>query len=207
MVSLCVAKLSATGQNPPMLSNLQQRAEHDLRFIRSAMARAEGMSSVSGLGGVWMGAVALAAALFAASRPLPEQLLIWIGAAAVAAPLGAVACWRKGRRGGGFIPWEPVRCFLLCLVPAVGIATILTLTLWSRAPELIPAMWLMLYGCGVLAAGTYAVAAVVALGASFIVLGAASLLLDAAWNNAVLGVGFGGLHTGFGLWVYRHHGG
>lgn len=191
-----------------MLLDLQQRAEHDLRFIRSAMARAEGMSSVSGLGGIWMGGIALAAAVLAASRPaLQEQLLIWIGAAAIAAPLGAAACWRKGRRGGVFIHWDPVRRFLLCLVPAVGVAVILTLRLWSSEPALIPAVWLMLYGCGVLAAGTYAVGAVVALGAAFIVLGAASLLLDAAWSNVVLAAGFGGLHIGFGIWVYKRHGG
>ncbi len=188
--------------------DLQQRAEHDLRFIRSAMARAEGMSSVSGLGGIWMGGIALAAAALAASRPtLQEQLLIWIGAAAIAAPRGAAACWRKGRRGGVFIHWDPVRRFLLCLVPAVAVAVVLTLRLWSSEPALIPAVWLMLYGCGVLAAGTYAVAAVVVLGAAFIVLGATSLLLDPAWSNAVLAAGFGGLHIGFGIWVYERHGG
>jgi len=191
-----------------MLLDLQQRAEHDLRFIRSAMARAEGMSSVSGLGGIWMGGVALVAALLAPMRPaLPEQLLIWIGAAAVAAPLGAIACWRKGRRGGVFIHWDPVRRFLLCLVPAIAVAVILTLRLWSSEPALIPSVWLMLYGCGVLAAGTYAVPAVVTLGGAFIVLGASSLVLDPAWSNIALAAGFGGLHIGFGLWVYKRHGG
>ncbi|HEX7037429.1 MAG TPA: hypothetical protein VF210_16780 [Pseudomonadales bacterium] len=190
-----------------MLLDLQQRAEHDLRFIRSAIARAEGMSSVSGLGGIWMGAVALIAAALAASRPLPEQLLIWIVAAAIAAPLGALACWRKGRRGGVFIHWDPVRRFLLCLVPAIVVAVLLTARLWASAPTLIPSVWLMLYGCGVLAAGTYAVGAVVALGAGFILLGACSLLLDAAWSNGLLAAGFGGLHIGFGFWVYKRHGG
>lgn len=191
-----------------MLLDLQQRAEHDLRFIRSAMARAEGMSSVSGLGGIWMGGVALVAAVLADARPtLPDQLLIWIGAAAVAVPLGTLACWRKGRRGGLFIHWDPVRRFLLCLVPTIAVAAVLTLRLWSSEPTLIPAIWLMLYGCGVLAAGTYAVGAVVALGAAFIALGIASLLLDPAWSNSALAAGFGGLHIGFGFWVYRRHGG
>jgi hypothetical protein len=191
-----------------MLLHLQQRAEHDLRFIRSAMARAEGMSSVSGLGGMLMGVVALAAASFAATRQaMPEQLLIWISAAAVAAPLGAVTCWRKGQRSGTFTHWDPVQRFVLCLVPACGVGAALTARLWSSDPGLIPAVWLMLYGCGVLAAGTYAVAAVVALGAAFIGIGAASLLLDPVWSNAALAAGFGGLHIGFGYWVYKRHGG
>ena len=191
-----------------MLLDLQQRAEHDLRFIRSAMARAEGMSSVSGLGGIWMGAIALGAAALAAPRPaLSEQLLIWIGAAGVATPVGAIACWRKGRRGEVFIHWDPVRRFLLCLVPAVGVATVLTLRLWHSEPALIPSIWLMLYGCGVLAAGTYAVPAVVALGGAFILLGASSLLLEPRFSNIVLAAGFGGLHIGFGYWVYKRHGG
>lgn len=190
-----------------MLLDLQQRAEHDLRFIRSAMARAEGMSSVSGLGGVWMGIVALVAAVIAASRPLQEQLEIWIGAAAIAAPLGALACWRKGRRGAAFVHWDPVRRFLLCLVPAIVIAVLLTTRLWESDPALIPTVWLMLYGCGVLAAGTYAVGAVVALGAGFILLGTCGLLLDPTWSNGLMAAGFGGLHIGFGFWVYKRHGG
>lgn len=191
-----------------MLMNLQQRAEHDLRFIRSTMARAERMSSVSGLGGIWMGGVAMVAALLAATRPaLSEQLLFWMAAAAVALPLGTFACRRKGRRRDLFIHWDPVRRFVLCLVPAVAVAAALTLRLWSSDPALIPPVWLMLYGCGVLAAGTYAVTAVVTLGGSFVLLGAWSLLLDPVWSNVVLAAGFGGLHIGFGFWVYKRHGG
>ena len=44
-----------------MLLNMHNRAEQDLEYIRAAMARVEGVSSVSGMGGMLMGFVACAA--------------------------------------------------------------------------------------------------------------------------------------------------
>ena len=192
-----------------MLLDMQQKAEQDLRFIRDAMARVEGVSSVSGLGGMLMGAVALLAASFASRyASLSDQLFIWLAAAIVAVALGSWACWRKARKAGTLVHWDPVRRFLMCLVPVIGVAGILTWRLWvSGSLELVPALWMMLYGCGVLAAGTYAVAAVLTLGGCFIVVGVCSLVLPVAWSNALLGFSFGGLHVVFGWWLFKHHGG
>lgn len=192
-----------------MLLDLQQKAEQDLRFIRQAMERVEGVSSVSGLGGILMGLIALGATWIASELvDLRSQLEVWIYSAMFAVSVGAAACWRKAVRGDAKIHWDPVRRFLLCLVPVILVAVVLTFRLWpTPSAELIPALWLMLYGCGTLAAGTYAVNAVLSLGGCFIVVGLTAMVTPVEWSNALLAVGFGGLHIVFGAWVYRYHGG
>jgi hypothetical protein len=189
--------------------DIQQKAEQDLRFIREAMARVEGVSSVSGLGGILMGAIALSAAAVAANKiALDEQLYVWVMAAIVASITGSLACWHKANKTGSLVHWDPIRRFLLCLVPVIAVAALLTWRLWeSEAIVFVPALWMMLYGCGVLAAGTYAVGVVLTLGGCFIVIGACSLVLPVEWSNALLALSFGGLHIVFGWWLFKHHGG
>jgi hypothetical protein len=72
---------------------------------------------------------------------------------------------------------------------------------------LIPAVWLLLYGTGVLAGGAFSVAAVRLLGVVFMALGIAALFTPPAWGNVWLGIGFGGLQLVFGLYIARRHGG
>jgi len=191
-----------------MLVDIRNKAEQDLDFIRAAMDRAEGASSVSGLGGVLMGVVGVAAAVVAQNQSQQsDQLLIWMLAALVAVVVGGVACVGKARRSLGEIHWDPVRRFLLCLLPSLVAGALLTGALWQVSTmALIPAVWLLCYGCGVVAAGSYAVRPVRLMGMCFMLLGVAALLLP-DWLNQLLAVGFGGLHLVFGTWVYRKYGG
>jgi hypothetical protein len=192
-----------------MLFDLQQKAQQDLQFIRQAMERAEGVSSVSGLGGMLMGLTALLTAAVAIQESsLRAQLSIWITAAAFAVVIGALASWRKAAGEGLALHWDPLRRFLLCLVPVIAVAAMLTWRLWETPSiDVVPALWMMLYGAGVLAAGTYAVVAVRMLGACFIALGAVAIVCPVAWSNGLLAASFGGLHVLFGWWLYKRHGG
>jgi hypothetical protein len=73
--------------------------------------------------------------------------------------------------------------------------------------HILPALWMLLYGCGVLAAGTYAVTPIMHMGFCLLAAGTLMTALPRGWENFGLGLGFGGLHTLFGWQVYRHHGG
>ncbi len=188
--------------------SLRDRAAEDLAYIRSAMDRVEGSSSVSGLGGILMGSIALVTAVL--SRPifdLQAQLLVWIYAAAIAVVVGGLTSWLKVRRQASHIPWDPVRRFCLCLIPNVGAAAAVTVALWhGPGVVFLPAMWMLFYGCGVLAAGTYAVLPVRLMGLCFILGGVIALWMP-MWGVISLGLTFGGLHIVFGAWVYFRHGG
>jgi len=189
--------------------DIREQATENLRFIRGAMERAERVSSASGAGGMAMGAIALCAmALAATVDAVQDQLTIWIGAAFFALIAGGVGSWLKARRNDLTLLGDPGRRFLLCLIPALLVGAVLTFSLWQTdQASLIPAFWMMFYGCGVLAAGTYAAPPVMQMGGCFIVAGLFTHALPAAWSNVLLGLTFGGLHLYFGYQVYRHHGG
>jgi len=45
------------------------------------------------------------------------------------------------------------------------------------------------------------------MGVAFVALGVIAALAPATWASALLAVGFGGLHVGFGIVIVRRHGG
>jgi len=157
-------------------------AEGNLRYIRQTMERATTLSSVSGLGGVVMGCVALLAGGFAHWQVAPGdtsgQLRIWLAAAVVSFLVGVVSTLWKTRSLGQTLFNDAGRRFLTCLVPSLAVGAMLTAALWSRQQwSLIPPIWMLCYGTGVLSAGTYAARPVPWMGAAFLALG------TVAWQN------------------------
>lgn len=192
-----------------MQVDLREQASDNLRFIRGAMERAGRVSTASGIGAMAMGAVALLAMAVASARAgLEAQLAVWIAAAFAALLAGALGSVHKARRNNLPLLGDPGRRFLLCLIPPLLVGVVLTTSLWGTPQSaLLPGLWMMLYGAGVLAAGTYAAPPVMHMGVVFLVAGLFTHALPAAWSNVLLGVVFGGAHLGFGFQVYRHHGG
>jgi hypothetical protein len=189
------------------LPSLGQHAEANLQFIRRTMERSSTFTAVPGLGGAGMGAVGVAASLIAERQGSTWQwLLVWLAAAAVALAIGVAAIWRKAARTGA--PLTAGRRFALGLAPPLVAGAALTWGLSVHGDTaLMPPVWLLLYGTGVLAGGAFSVAAVRLLGLAFMGLGIAALVTAPAWGNLWLGVGFGGLQLGFGLYIARRHGG
>ncbi len=191
------------------MTSFGQHAEENLQFIRRTMERSSTFTAVPGLGGVGMGAIGLAAAALAANQPSPDRwLVVWLLAGVVALGVGVTSVWRKATRLAAPLAGAVGRRFAMSLAAPLAAGAALTWGVWMHDDwALLPPVWLLLYGTGVLAGGVFSVAAVRLLGLAFMALGVAALVTPPAWGNAWLGLGFGGLQIAFGLYIARRHGG
>jgi hypothetical protein len=181
----------------------------NLSFIRDTMERATSFTAVPGWGGVAIGITALAASAIAAAQPTSRRwLAVWLGEAVVAFALGSVALARKSRAVRTPLFSRPARRFLLSYLPPIAVGALLTPVLWrDGAAASLPGMWLLTYGTGVVTGGAFSVRAVPLMGLGFMALGAVALVTPPGWHDALLALGFGGLHIGFGWFIARRHGG
>jgi hypothetical protein len=102
----------------------------------------------------------------------------------------------------------PIRKLVLSFSPPIAAGSILTVALHAAgAMAQVPGMWMLLYGAGVISAGTYSVTIVPFMGAAFMLAGLVALIAPAAWGTWMLIAAFGGLHIFFGLLIARRHGG
>jgi len=187
---------------------LHDRAIDNLRYIRETIERAGAFTAVPGWGFVAMGLVAIAAGLAAAGRDEAGWTITWSAAAAVASVIAIVMVARKARRVGLPVLSGPGRKLALSFAPPVLVAALLTAVLLRRGTaDLLPGLWLALYGTGVIAGGTFSVRIVPVMGMFFVLLGALALALPPAYGNALMIAGFGGLHLVFGLIIARRYGG
>lgn len=188
---------------------LHTHAMNNLRYIREAMEHSSSFTSVPGLEGVLVGCTALVAG-FLATRPglAGDWLAIWMGDALLALVIGIWGLHRKARSQGVRLLRGVGRRFLFMVTPPLLAALLLTLVLKdSTSAWVIPALWLLLYGSGIVSAGTFSVRPVPIMGLCFIGLGCVALIAPPAWANLLLTVGFGGLHIVFGAIIARDYGG
>jgi hypothetical protein len=181
----------------------------NLSFIRRTMERATSFTSVPGWGGVAMGITAVTAALVAhGHRGTAAWLAIWLAAGAVSLVIGIGTMSAKARRAGTSVFSYSGRRFVLSYVPPLLVGLLLTVVLARHGVQaVLPGTWLLLYGTGVVTGGAYSVRAVPLMGLCFMAVGAFALFAPPGWGNALMGLGFGGLHIGFGLVIARRHGG
>jgi hypothetical protein len=173
------------------------------------MEKAASFTAVPGLGAMAVGVTALTAAAIA-PRPASARawLLNWAVAAACAFAFGAVAVFWKARRAGTPLLAGPGRKCVLSFFPPLLTGGVLALALYGAGmTRLLPGVWLLLYGVGVMSAGTFSVRIVPVMGACFMLVGVAALFCPAAWGNALMAAGFGGLHILFGAIIARRYGG
>jgi hypothetical protein len=192
---------------PRSLDSLDARALDNLRFIRETMEQAAGATAVSGWGMVLAGVVALAAAGVAATGRY-GWVGPWLAAAGAAPVVSLVATFRKARRPSAAPVVGVARKLLLAFTPTMLAGAFLTAALLrAESRALLPALWLLLYGAAIMAAGAFSVRSVPVMGACFLVLGVVALVAPATWGNALLALGFGGLHVVFGARIARKYGG
>ena len=197
----------ATPPNVRPPAGLRDHAAANLRYIRETMETSGSFTSVPGWGGIAMGLSAIAAAAVSFAAP-QHWLTIWLVDGILAFAIGVVTMARKAKGQGVRLSRGVARRFLLGLAPPLIAAIALTAVLVRLQTEtVIPGMWLLLYGAGVVAGGTYSVRMVPIMGGCFMGLGFIALLAPAGWTNLLLAVGFGGLHIVFGALIVRSHGG
>ena len=191
------------------LDDLQDRAARDLRYIRDTMSRAGAFTALSGFGFVTVGLGAMATGLIARASADPlDRVRLWLVDAAVSVLIGLASTAVKARRSGQPLLSGPFRKFAFGFGPAIVAGAILTAAmLRDGALNYLPATWLLLYGAGLVAGGAFSVRIVPAMGGCFLALGTAAALGPLAWGEALLMLGFGGVHVGFGALVARSYGG
>jgi hypothetical protein len=187
---------------------MQERAMDNLRYIRQTMERAGTFTAVSGWGEVVMGGTAIIAALIASRLGVVGWVTTWLVEAALAAAVAAVFMTAKARAAGIPLITGPVRKLILSFSPPMLVGIVLTALFVARGLEsLLPGSWMLLYGTGVVTAGTYSVRIVPVMGSAFMLLGAWALFAPASWSTALMVAGFGGLHIVFGTLIARRYGG
>jgi hypothetical protein len=95
----------------------------------------------------------------------------------------------------------------LTFLPSVLAAMILTAALYHLGlARLLPGVWALCYGAGILSGGAFSIPLLPAMGLCFLTSGAVALFVPAL-GNLLMAASFGGLHILFGLWIAKYHGG
>lgn len=187
---------------------IQARAIDNIAFIRQTMERAGTFTAISGWGEVAIGCTAILAALVADRLGTAGWVATWLVELVVAGLVSAAFVARKARTAHVPLWSGPLRKLVLSFSPPMAVGAVLTAALLrTGATAFIPGTWMLLYGAGVISAGTYSVRTVPAMGVAFMAMGAVALFTPSSWDLWLLLAGFGGLHILFGLLIARRHGG
>ena len=181
----------------------------NLRYIRETMERASAFTAVPGWGQVAIGLSAIGAAYVAAHQANRRAWLgVWLAEAIISMLIAGWLMDRKARALHVPLFSGPGRKVAFSLSPPIVVGCLLTVVLFRAGlVNVIPGMWLLLYGTGVVTGGMFSVRAVPAMGLCFMLLGAVALFSPAAYANWFMATGFGGLHVLFGAIIVRKYGG
>lgn len=193
-------------EEPPAL---HERAMDNLKYIRATMERASTFTLISGWGQVAIGATAmLAAAIASRQTSFRNWMFVWLFEVVVALLIAGWSMDRKARRSSAPLLSGPGRKILFSLTPPIFAGALLTIVLYRAGlTDAIPALWLLLYGTGVITGGMFSVSVVPIMGLCFMSLGAAALVSPSGYANWFMAAGFGGLHIIFGTIIARRYGG
>ena len=184
-----------------------ERAEHTLETIRTLMDRSQRYEHLSGYSGLLAGGTALlgCAALGFNLLPFGPRLdfaVVWSTVFAVAFAGHLVITFGRARQRGEPVWSRQARTVLLAVLPSLGASVAITV-LMGRLDrlDLLPALWLLLYGCGALATSFFAPRSIAWLGATCLTMGIISLVVLSGHAIMTMALGFGATHIAFGVSV------
>ena len=194
------------GEDPVSISS---GAAENLRYIRSTIEAAHTFTTVPGNGCIAMGIAALIAAGLEVVPAFADHWLpIWLTAAVVSCAVALYFMEQKAHAQGLSLRRSVAQRFFLTLAPAFVAGGILTAALLHQVGrDIIAGIWLLTYGVGIAACGTFSIPVVLIAGFAFMGLGTVTLVAPAAWAPALLALGFGGVHLVLGYLIRRDYGG
>ena len=134
-------------------------------------------------------------------------MALWGLEALCAFAVGTSAVFWKARKVQTPLFSRPGRKFVLGLFPPMLAAAVLSVVIYRAGVfYLLPGVWLLLYGAGVVTAGAYSVKS----SRSWACASCSRELWPVcppAWANSIMAAGFGGLHIVFGTIIARRYGG
>lgn len=189
--------------------NLSDHAIKNLQFIRETMERSTHFTAVPGYGGILMGVTAIVTAYIAAQQVYRRDWLIaWLIEACLAFSIGLLAMWQKSKIADQSLFSIPARKFAFGFTPSLIAGIAITLGLWKYEHyDMMPPVWMLLYGASVVTGGAFSVRIVPVMGWFFMALGALAFALPAGYENIFMGASFGLLHIVFGVIIARRYGG
>jgi hypothetical protein len=198
--------VSKAHEQPPALHD---RAMDNLRYIRETMERATAFTAISGRGEMAIGATALVASVVAAQQATSKSwVAVWLAEGLISLLIAGWSMDRKARAVQMPLFAGPGRKAVFSLCPPIIAGGLLTIVLVQAGmTNVIPGVWLLLYGTGVITGGMFSVRAVPAMGLCFMALGAIALFSPPAFANWFMAAGFGVLHIVFGAIIVRKYGG
>ena len=182
----------------------------NLQIIRDTMKRSHAVTSVSGVGVMAMGAVALLGAYLAPLLGNAEgRMYGWLMVAILGCCIGVVSIWYQSGGQGPVTRLRAGRRFGLSLAPPIVAGCVLTYVFLQIGYfDIMPGIWMLCYGAGIMTAGAFSIRLIPIMGMVFMLLGTIGLYLPSDWFQPVwqhlalvdfyLGAVFGGVHLLFG---------
>jgi hypothetical protein len=184
-----------------------EHAEHTLETIRTLMERSQRYEYISGYSGLMAGAVTILGCAILRLDLIPlahpaDFAVVWSAVFAIAFAGHLLLTFGRACQRGEPVWSRQARTVLLAVLPAFGAALAVTALIrrLGRA-DLLPAIWLTLYGCGTLATSFFAPRSIAWLGATCFAVGIAALLAPHTYPILTMAIGFGVSHLGFGIAV------
>ena len=166
-------------------------------------------TAVSGWGMAIIGVTVFPVAWWSAHQHSPLRwLMIWLAEAALAICISLGSMHWKTRVNQ--VPfWSlAARRFVFSFIPPLLAAALLTIAIYRAGfTPVLPGLWLLLYGAGVITGGAFSVRPVPLMGMVFVLTGVVALFAPAPWSNWLMAGGFGLLHIIFGGIIARRYGG
>jgi hypothetical protein len=184
-----------------------EHAEHTLETIRTLMDRSQRYEHLSGYSGLLAGGTTLLGSVALGLKLLPygprlDFAVVWSAVFAVAFAGHLLITFGRARQRGEPVWSRQARTVLLAVLPSFGVGLALTvLTGRLDRLDLLPGLWLLLYGCGALATSFFAPRSIAWLGATCLAVGFVSLVLLPGHAILTMAIGFGVTHIVFGIGV------